>query len=623
GVLFYTLATGFFILAYLRRDWIFDAVKQPVGFFGAFTVRLPAFIVSLIAAAGAFILFEGNLFTLINVSLWVISIGAFLVAFWDGSVSFAEWPARAADRIRRADIRLKVSPWMLGVLGAIALVAFFRLFQLAQVPPEMFSDHAEKLNDVGDVLKGQYSIFFPRNTGREAFQMYLTASMAILFNTGLSFMSLKLGTSLAGLATLPFIYLLGKEVGGRNVGLWALAFAGIAYWPNVISRVALRFTLYPFFAAIVLYLLVRGLRTANRNLLLLAGLALGVGLHGYSPFRFVPLVVVAIFVIYALHPQSKGNRREAFIGLILLALVSFLVFLPLFRYSLDEPEMFFYRTLSRVGSTESPIDGSPMAIFLQNSWNALTMFFWDNGETWVHSVTFRPALDYVSAALFWLGLLTVIFRYARQLHWIDLSLIISIPLLMMPSILSLAFPGENPSLNRTGGAIIPVFILVAMALNSFVKGMEFKVPSKSGRRAAWLIAGVLLVWSAFLNYDLVFRQYREQFEAGAWNSSEIGGVIRSFADSVGTPETAWVVPNAHWVDTRLVGINAGYPETDYGLWPDRLHETLDVPGPKMFIVRPTDTASVDLLGELYPDGQLSEYQARVEGKNFLIYFVPP
>ena len=140
----------------------------------------------------------------------------------------------------------------------LALVVFFRTYQLVQTPPEMVSDQAEKLLDVWDVFHGQTSIFFPRNTGREAFQMYLTAAVIKLFGTGFSFLSLKIGTVLCGLLTLPFIYGLGKELGGRRAGLFALALAGVAYWPNVISRVGLRFTLYAFFTAPVLYYLLRG-----------------------------------------------------------------------------------------------------------------------------------------------------------------------------------------------------------------------------------------------------------------------------------------------------------------------------------------------------------------------------
>jgi len=116
-------------------------------------------------------------------------------------------------RIRSAwkkflDGELRINPWTLLVFLAFLVVGFYRFYRLNQVPPEMFSDHAEKLIDVSNVLQGQYAIFFPRNTGREAFQMYLTAATARLFGTGISFLSLKLGTCLVSYLSLPFIYLL-------------------------------------------------------------------------------------------------------------------------------------------------------------------------------------------------------------------------------------------------------------------------------------------------------------------------------------------------------------------------------------------------------------------------------
>ena len=36
------------------------------------------------------------------------------------------------------------------------------------------------------------------------------------------------------------------------------------------------------------------------------------------------------------------------------------------------------------------------------------MYFWSDGNIWVHSVTGSPALDIVSAALFFLGVILVI-----------------------------------------------------------------------------------------------------------------------------------------------------------------------------------------------------------------------
>jgi hypothetical protein len=49
--------------------------------------------------------------------------------------------------------------------------------------------------------------------------------------------------------------------------------------------------------------------------MILAGIFLGLGLHGYSPFRIVPFLVVAVFGIYFLHAGSKLNRQQAFFWL--------------------------------------------------------------------------------------------------------------------------------------------------------------------------------------------------------------------------------------------------------------------------------------------------------------------
>ena len=100
------------------------------------------------------------------------------------------------------------------------------------------------------------------------------------------------------------------------------------------------------------------------------------------------------------------------------------------------------------------------------------MFAWDNGEVWPISIPHRPVLDVVSAVLFHLGVILMIIRYIRQRHWYDIFTLLSIPVLMMPSILSLAFPGENPSLNRSGAAIVPVFFDYWFGIGQFFNGFR-------------------------------------------------------------------------------------------------------------------------------------------------------
>jgi 4-amino-4-deoxy-L-arabinose transferase-like glycosyltransferase len=453
--------------------------------------------------------------------------------------------------------------------------------------------------------------------------MYLTAGVIKIFGTGYTFLSLKIGAAIAGLLTLPFIYLLGVELGNRRAGILAALLAGIAYWPNVITRVALRFPLYPLFVAPTLFFLIRGLRRSNRNDFILAGLSLGIGLHGYTPFRIMPFVILVAVGLYMLHRQSQGLRKRTLWYLVLLGLIALIAFLPLARFWMENPDLFSYRAFTRLGSIEQPLSGPAWLIFMNNLGRAVTMFAWNNGEIWPVSIPYRPALDVVSAALFYLGIVLLLVRYIRQRNWVDLFLILSVPLLLLPSILSLAFPNENPALNRMAGAIVPVFLIVGLSLDGFLKGLETKFSMPFNTKAAWGIGAILLLWAAVQNFNLVFDEYRTNYELSSWNTSEIGQVIKDYTDSFVAPENAYVVAYPYWVDTRLVGINAGFPTRDFALWPQQFSETLSQSGPKLFVIKPEDQNSIAALRALYPEGYLQLYPSKFENKDFYLFTVLP
>ncbi len=620
GLILYLCAAAVLVWSSLRGEWIPAELPADQDHAEDYRVRTRWLYLSLPFDLLAFLTMGGNRFTLLNVTLWFIAIIFTILAFWQGDLPFKSWWAWVKTNLH-LPWKLSISSWMLVILATAVAVLFFRTYRISLVPPEMVSDHAEKLLDIWDVLHGQTHIFFPRNTGREAIQFYLTAGIIQLLHTGYTFLSLKIGTVLVGLLTLPFIYLLGKELANRRVGLLAFLFAGIGYWPNVISRVGLRFPLYPMFVAPTLYFLIRGMRTGRRNEFILSGLSLGIGLHGYTPIRILPILVVIAVGLYLLHPQARGKRLLVITGLFILALVSLVVFLPLLRYALEYPGIFDFRAFSRLGLSEGPIQGSAILVFLKNLWNASTMFFWSDGNIWVHSVTGSPALDIISAALFFLGVVLLVVRYVRWRPWQDLILLVSVPMLMMPSILSLAFPAENPALNRAGGAIVPVFLVIALSLDGLMSAMERAVSARAGMRLAWGLAAALFFFSALDNYDLVFNQYQRSYELSAWNTSEMGSVIRDFGNMYGGTNNAYVVPYPYWVDTRLVGMNAGDPTRDFAIPPDQIATTVNFPQPKMFLVNPQDQADLNLLHQVFPQGNLSNYPSKV-GKDFYIFMVP-
>jgi hypothetical protein len=603
----YAFALGFVIWGYIKDEWNLPALLPESARMDPLTSRTATFIASIVVALLAFLDLGGNKFTGLNVTLWLLAIGLFAFSL-----------RLPGLRVQRQPLTQKNLLWIALVVLVSAFVIFFRFNRIDAVPAEPFSDHAEKILDVYDITQGETRIFFPRNTGREAIQMYWTLLVADVFGTGLSFLSLKIGTALLGLLTLPYVYLLGKELGGRRAGLFALFLFGIGYWPNLISRIGLRFPLYPLFVAPTLLYLIRGLRTRSRNDIILSGLFLGLGLHGYSPFRIMPFVVAAAFGLYLLHLKEKQERIQTSLWFVLLGFASLFVFLPLLRYSLENPEIFSYRALSRLGSVETSLPGPAWQIFLSNLWNALRMFNWDDGEIWVNSLPHRPALDVVTAALFIIGIALLIVRYARSRDWRDIFLLLSIPLLLMPSILSLAYPGENPALNRSSGAAVPAIVVSALALDGLVTGLGGE---KKRQFIAYGLTGILLVISAFQNYDLVFNQFDTQFRFGAWNTSEMGKVIKEFDEAYGRTDTVWIVPFPHWVDTRLPGIWAGIPNRDFAMWSENLATTLEAPYPKLFMFWPDDKIAEQTLKELYPNGILSRYTSATPGKDFMVFFV--
>lgn len=608
SLLFYLVSIGLLIWAFRKDEWHLPALPPAIQTPDSLLARLLPLLFSILFALIAFIDFSEGLFDWRNTLFWIASIVLLSYSLWVKTPK-----AEAANQTSK-----QKWVWNGLVILALGISVFFRLHRLDAVPVEPFSDHAEKILDVYDIAQGQTKIFFERNTGREAFQMYWTLLVLKVFGTGFSFFSLKLGTALLGIFTLPFVYLLGKEFGNQRAGLFALFLFGIAYWPNVISRIGLRFPLYPLFLAPTLLFLVRGLRTRNRNDFILCGIFLGLGLHGYSPFRIVPLLVVAAVAIYFLHLKSREQRQQVTWWFVIVVIVSLFVFLPLFRYWIENPGMFGFRAFTRISNMEAEFPGPAWQIFLSNLYKGLLMFNWDDGEIWVNSMPHRPAFDAVTAALFVMGIALLILRYVRQRDWRDMLLLASIPILILPSVLSLAFPGENPALNRAGGASVAGIIVSALALDGLAAGFG------SGKRRqvmAWGFTGVLFIVSAFGNYNIVFNKFDENFRAGAWNTSEMGKVISQFREGYGQTDTVWIVPYPHWVDTRLPGVWAGIPNRDFALWQDNLEESLTYPAPKLFMFWNQDEETERLLRELYPDGVLNRYTSSFAGKDFYIFFV--
>ncbi|MBM3127262.1 MAG: hypothetical protein FJ009_01340 [Chloroflexi bacterium] len=621
--------------------WLFALIANPLalGTRLADTARdaekpRPAarpFVVSAFALAALTFLFSsGNEFNADNVLAWGLSIVAFLYAFWTPEKSWDEWRARLAARVASARgiwaNGARVSPHLLALIGVMGIGVLTYYRELDATPAEMTSDHAEKLLDVNDIVNGGLApIFFERNTGREPLQFYLTAAFVHLTQHPIDHMALKLITALMGVLVIPFTFLLARELFDDDVALFAALLIALSKWPLTIARMGLRFPFTPVFIAPTMFFLFRALKYGRRNDFLMTGLFLGIGLLGYNAFRLAPILVVAFVIVWWwTRRMSWQQTKTLIVNSALMFTLALFVVMPLARYMTEKPEMVWYRAATRLVGDGNAIPGNPIEVFARNAVNAALMFNWTSDAAWPNALPNDPALDYVSGGLFVLGVAYALYRLARYRESAYAFVLLGIALMLLPSALSLAFPNENPSVVRAGGAIPFVFIVVALPLAWLMRSWrESLARFRWGRFAVVAVLIVLFALIARANYLRYFWEFDANYRRASWNSSEVAAVIRGFADSVGDVEHAWLLLYPHWIDTRNVGINLGQPGWENTLPDaDAARAQINAPTNKLYILNPGDQTNLTRLREIFPNGQQRTFHARTPGHDFIVFFVP-
>lgn len=556
------------------------------------------FVFSLMAA----IFNGGNRFSLPGVVAWSMS-----VVLWTAAFAPASWRLDGLwHKLRGVRLRPTGTFWM---LAAIILVgAVFRLHDLDRVPPEMTSDHVEKLLDSQRVLDGNPQVFFPNNGGREPFQMYTMALFSRLPGLAMDFHTLKLLSALEGIITLPILWWMGREVMGRDnprlgnaVGLALAALVAVSYWHVALSRLGLRIVLTPLVTALLIIFLGRALRDNRRGDFILAGLVLGFGLYTYQAVRMLPVVVllgVALAVIFKARTWVERGRYITHLGV--LVTIAVVAFVPMLYFSIQSPNYFWMRTAGRLlgddviqttdeqgrliernATFEERVEAFQrnLPVLLDNIRNALLMYNWKGDVLWFNAAPNRPAMDAFTAALFIVGLAAWLARMVRRRDVFDWLLPPLLFIMLLPSAFSIAYPIENPSATRTSGTLPAAYLFAALPLAMVVVSAARALPGRRG----WALGtggAALVVLGAFgINSGLYFQEYyRAYFLSSPAPYTEAGRILRGFADSGGSYGNAFMIASQFWWDHRAVGIEAGLLD-----WPNGIADPDGDPGPLLAV----------------------------------------
>jgi len=570
----------------------------------------------------------GNTFRPLGVAAWVASCAAWTIAWWPAPIRRPPlWPSEITATISsRLPATLRGKAPLLLVLGLIVAVSVAAHFYRLEVTPrDPTSDHAEKHLDVKDVLDGQRPIYFERNTGREPGQFYVTAALIRVLDLPNDFTTLKIGTALVGVVTIPFVYLLAAEIGGRLTGLAAAFLYAMGKWPVAIARYGLRFAYAPLAAAVTFWLLLRWLRTGDRRDALACGLSLGIGLYGYTPFRLaVPAIALAIGA--SLLNDRRDRRQILRQGLLLIGTAS-VVFVPLAAYMTERPDMYWYRSVTRVAGEEGGrVFGtltSNLSIFLRNNLNATLAFNWRGDTTYVNMVHLDPWLDVVTGALLLAGLAVVAVRIALWRDTRFIALLAMTPILLLASTLALSFPRENPSVNRLGALAPIVFAIAGLALARLLAALS-AIRLASGGLLAVFVAALITLAAARENYVRYFHDYDRQYRQTVANTTEIAHAIRGGASVGVTIDDAYLIDGPFWLDVRNIGIalhDENWADT-HTIRPGEPLPEQPAGRPLFFILRASDHARLAELLSRWPAGVITAYPVEEPVHAFLTYWVP-
>jgi 4-amino-4-deoxy-L-arabinose transferase-like glycosyltransferase len=198
---------------------------------------------------------------------------------------------------QRLQAWVQCHPDLIWFLLIFLLGVFARVWEIRSLPLGLHQDEASigmeayyLLNYGVDRNGFSYPVHLVSwGSGQNALYAYLLMPFLALF--GLKAVVIRLPNLVFGILTLPFIYLIGKQLVNRKFGLLAMFCIAISPWHILLSRWGLESNLLPFFFAVGFYFLLKS--RADWRWYLLANFFFALALYTYgTTYAALPIFVV-------------------------------------------------------------------------------------------------------------------------------------------------------------------------------------------------------------------------------------------------------------------------------------------------------------------------------------------
>lgn len=504
---------------------------------------------------------------------------------------------------------------LLILLVILAAAAFVRLYQLDLYPNGCQSDECNNGLDALKWLSGvPYRPYAETNEGQATLFTYL---IALGFKVqGVGVPQMRIVPALVGLLTVAAFFFLARDWYGRKAALVATALLATARWHVTFSRIVYELILQPLAMILLVFLLLRALRSGRRWYWALAGVTLALGMNTYTAFRVVPFAIAAFLLFWLIRTAlvDRHNLRWDLEGALVMAGGAFLAVLPLGVYTVQNWKVFtsriqhisVMRDVERVGSSQPIID---------NIRKTLDMFNWQGDAAALNNLPNAPMLDTLVAVLFVLG---VAYALWHAVHARPLPVLYVIWFVAIASVAILSVAHEAPSARRTIGLIPLVYLLVALVSDQLFLTWHTAWRGKGDRLLSVVVAATVGV-VAFGNARTYFEV--QALDPSVWSAySPSESAVGKYLGTLPSNATVLITPQfEHHSSIKLMG--RGHPYR-------ALNPVDDLPyrgtasGDLIYILEPVERPLLGLLQKIYPAGRAEEQRDPYGQELFLSFTVP-
>jgi 4-amino-4-deoxy-L-arabinose transferase-like glycosyltransferase len=545
--------------------------------------------------------------------LWLSSIVFFLLAaFWHQGIK----PGK----------RKQLTKWWTAHRGEVLIISLIMLaailarsIDLADHPYPWSGDEASVGLEARKILSGEKTDFFDTGwSGQPNWSFMPTAFTLQVIGDNIT--GVRAASALMGILAVLFVYLLGKEMFNKQVGLLAAAF--LALYPVHVhfSRVGVNNINDSITVVLTLWLVIRATRSGRVGDYALAGVATGLTLYTYVGSRLVFIMAFGSLIYLAI--IQRDFLRKNLTALLVYLGATVITIAPMVYFFTTHPDIF----ITRIGqegilfngwlARHAQETGQSVLAILVDQFSKSVLVFIGRGAYGMFYNSPQPYLTILASILFLLGM---VYAFTKLRHYPNVILLGWFwAVILLGGMLTLN-PPSNTRMVMTGPAVA---LFVAIGLWQLTEVLTHL--NLAARWRSVLLAAMVLFFS-WENGSFYFGEYRTNYyfqDPHGELAMEAGQQLRSLGPNctlflmgqprvfTGFPTFAFIAPDNAKHDITLESLENYYPMIYQGL---------------VFVAIPENEDALVQIAEWLPGGtwQAIPRKSTTDEALYYAYIIPP